>query len=160
MAATVTLSSTVLQTGVGPSDSFVNLLSVANVAPGLFLWIDQEFMKVTSIGLPSNGGTNVNVLRGRGGKGSSRHSSSATVYIGRGDQFYSADPSGAPPAIVLVTPHINTTNGNVWLPQGDDQPSLAGGGTNSYRWWQLLQNIPGYGSLGIRNSTPNPPSSN
>lgn len=162
MSATVTLSSTTLTVGCGPSDTSVVVVSATNIQPGLFLFIEQEFMKVVSTGVTTGGGTVVNVLRGRGGLGSHRHSGGATVYIGRGDQFYNFDPSSTPGAVVLVTPHINVTNGNVWLPQGDDLPALPGvsNTARSVRWWQLQTSVPGFASLGVRSTTQNPSTSN
>jgi hypothetical protein len=159
MPATVTLSTTNLLASANAQDTAVCVASTANITPGLQLFVDQELMKVVSLGLPSRGGTMVNVLRGRGGAGAHRHSNGATVYIGRGDQFYSYDPVGAPGSVVLVSPHINTLNGNIWFAQGDDVPPVMGNTSPSVRWWQLATTTYGNTSLGVATTTQSPTSS-
>lgn len=102
MAATVTLSTTTLSVYVGLMDGQIRVASTSGILPKDRLWIDRELMGVISLG-PS---TLVNVLRGVGGTSASAHSSSAVVTIGRGDQFYSCDPVGAPASSVSVQPYI------------------------------------------------------
>lgn len=162
MAATVTLSTTTLVAPVAPDSTSIVVASTTGISEGLGLFADAELMSVVSIGLPTRGGTAVNVLRGRGGSTSQNHSSGATVYIGRSDQFYSQDPVGAPGAVVLVSPWINVTNGRVWLPQGDELPLSGGpqGQTNTSRWWQQVVTTYGQGDLGIRTATQSPTTSN
>jgi hypothetical protein len=154
------LATTTIKTPVLVSDTAVCVASTTGITPGLGLFVDQELMSVVSLGLPSLGGTNVNVLRGRGGSATQQHSSGATVYIGQQDQFYSAPPVGAPGQSVLVTPYIDVVAGKVYYPQGDELPTYKGNTTYTHRWWQEVTNTPGYGALGIRTTTQTPPTSN
>ncbi len=151
MPATVTLSTTTLAIGIDSGAGEITLASVSGISPDLCLWIDRELMSVNSL-VP---GTNrVKVRRGIGGTAASAHSSSALVTIGRGDQFYSSDPVGAPSSEILVSPYINTTNGSIWYAQGDATPS-----GRTYRWWENVTTTYGYGSLGIRTQESAPTSS-
>lgn len=152
-AATVTLSSTTLKTNCAASDTAVQLTSTTGVTVNnlttLRFWVDRELMTVVSLGL----GTWVNVLRGSDGSIASAHGSSATVYIGRADQFQSSDPVGTPPSPVLVSPWINVLTGTIWLAEGDESGPSAGA-----RFWQIVTNVPGTGSLGVRTTTQTPTS--
>ena len=159
MAATVTLASTTLAAVVNESDTAVNVASTTGISKGIGLFVENELMSVVSVGLPSGNGTMVNVLRGRGATAQRRHSNGATVYIGRPDQFYSTDPVGTPGTVVQVSPYINTTNGTVWFPQGDEVPGSSNTSPQP-RWWQLVTNTPGIGDLGVRTTTQTPTSSN
>ena len=161
MAATTTLSSTTLMAPAEVGDTAVCVASTTGITPGLQLFVDQELMSVVSVGLASLGGTLVNVLRGRGATGTQRHSNGATVWLAQGYQTYSQDPIGAPGEIVEVTPYINTQNGTMWIPQGDDAPSLSGNNTSpSVRWWQQVTPTHGITSLGVRTSSTDPLVSN
>lgn len=151
MPATVTLAQTALLLRIRPEDRAVCVASVTNIAPGLQLWVDQELMGVVSLGLPSTGGTMVNVLRGRAGTASAYHSNGAVVFIGRGDQFYAVDPKGAPIDNIPVSPYINTTNGTMWLAEGDEIPGTT-------RWWQPVTQSYDFGALGVRTTTQVPSS--
>ena len=150
MPASVTLATATLTYGVDPGAGEIVLSSVSGVVVGYRLWIDRELMKVKS--LP--GGTRVKVFRGVDGTAAAPHSSSATVTIGRSDQFYSTDPLGAPAEVVEVSPYINVINGKVWFAQGDALPSgLAN------RWWQEVTTEYGVGALGVRTQESTPTSS-
>ena len=161
MAATVTLATTTLGASLSLTDTIVRLASGTSVTPGLRLFVDQELMTVDRAApSSSNGNSCWIVLRGKGGAGTQQHSSGSTVYIGRADQFYSVDPKGAPSTVVPVSPYINTFNGNVWLPQGDEAPEFPGAGWTPTRWWQLVTFTYGQGALGVRTTTQTPSTSN
>lgn len=161
MAATTTLSTTTLASNCGPGDVAINVASVTNITPGLDLFLDWELMKVVSIGLKSvNGGTMVNVLRGRNSSHCQSHNTASTMYIGRPDQFYEFDPKGAPPVVVLVSPHINVVTGGIWWPQGDEQPNVGPGNLGVNRWWQRQVPTYGVGPLGVGTVTQTPSSGN
>lgn len=151
MPASVTLSTATLTFGIGPGSDEITLSSVSGVNRGTCLWIDRELMRVVSL---ISGSNRVKVARGIGGSSASPHSSSATVTIGRADQFYSVDPVGSPDVVILVSPYINTVNGKVFLAQGD-----ANSASENYRWWQEVTNTYGQGSLGIRTQESAPTSS-
>ena len=121
MPATVTLPTTTLGVGVLDKDTLVSLASTSGVFAGIRLFIDGELMKVVSLDVDPW----VRVIRGVDGTSAAPHPSTATVYIGRGDQFYQNDPVGRPPAAIPVSPYINVINGSVWFAQGDTTPSLS-----------------------------------
>ena len=148
MPATVTLSTTTLQAGVGSGDRQVLVASTSGLTPGVRLFADSELMSVVSLGV-SNW---VNVLRGVDGSAAQHHDSGATITIGRADQFHSTDPTGAPPEAIPVSPYINVINGAVWFAQGD--ANSAG-----KRWWQKQTTTYGTGALGVRTSELSPESS-
>lgn len=150
MPATVTLSTTTLSTPVGTSEKQIEVASTSGLTEGTRLWIDRELMSVVSLGV----GNWVNVRRGVDGTNASAHASTATVYIGRADQFYSSDPVGSPPDAVLVSPYINTRSGEVWFAQGDVLPT-----GQAIRWWQRQTTTYETGPLGIRTTTLDPSSS-
>jgi len=136
----VTLATTTLLVQAVVTDSAVQVASTAGITPGLRLYIDQELMAVVSLGI----GTSVNVLRGVDGTATAAHASSATVTIGRADQFYTQDPIG-PPLIVEVTPWINVVTGTQWTPQGDTTGPNA-----SAQWWAKMETTHAVGALGVR----------
>ena len=150
MPATVTLATATLALPVGPTDGQIKLSSTSGIVPGLFLWLDKELVRVLSLGVSPW----VNVIRGQGGTGGIPHASGVTVYIGRGDQFYSKDPVGRPPDAIHVSPWINTLNGKVWWAQGDPEPPGFG-----ERWWQEEATVYDVGALGVRTKTSTPTSS-
>lgn len=152
MPATVTLSTTTLADSVTSSPNLVKLTSTSGVIPGMRLYVDRELMAVISLDVDPW----VKVQRGVDGTHASRHSSTATVTIGRADQFYTTDPQGASPSEFMVSPHINVLNGNVWLAQGDAAPTA---GAPVYRWWQNVTTTYGVGPLGVRQITQDPTSS-
>lgn len=149
MPATVTLSSTTLLQNVDGGARSVKLESTSGVLPGKRLYCEGELMTVQSLGV----GTNVNVTRGQDGTAGVPHSSTATVYIGAADHFYSKDPSGRPTAAVPVSPYINAINGTIWFAQGDVLPT-----GESYRWWQRVDTTYGVGPLGVRTQELDPTS--
>lgn len=146
MPATVTLSTTTLAANVGAGDRQVKVLSTSGLIPGLRLFCDGELMTVVSLGVDPW----VNVLRGVDGSAAQAHSSGNTIFIGRGDQFYSVDPSGAPPESIPVDPYINVINGSVFYAQGD---------TFGKRWWQKRSTAYEIGALGIPHEVNDPSSS-
>lgn len=150
MPATVTLPSTTLGVGVADKDTLVSLVSTSGVYTGLRLYIDGELMKVVSLDVDPW----VRVIRGVDGTAAAPHPSTATVYVGRGDQFYQSDPTGRPPAAIPVSPYINVINGAVWFAQGDIAPSVS-----ANRWWQKQTAIYTLNPLGIRTATLDPTTS-
>lgn len=150
MPAVVTLSTTTLTNGIGPGTGEIKLASVSGIYPGYCLWIDRELFKVNS--LP--GGTRVKVTRGWEGTAGSDHSSSATVYIGKPEYFYSTDPVGAPPVITQVAPYINVISGRMFYAQGDANPSAQ-----NNRWWEEIETTHSTGALGVRTQESAPTSS-
>lgn len=165
MSATTVLAVSSLLYPVDVFDSFVVLstsasttndvgavtsLTTANyVVKGLGLWMDQELMQVLE-SLSDPVGVRFRVKRGVGGSQAQRHASTATVTIGNMNQFYSHDPKGRPRDVVLVSPWINSSNGKVFLPQGDGSPDIA------IRWWQDVTNTYGIGPLGVRTTVSSP----
>jgi len=147
MPATVTLATATLTYSVTPDAVEVQLSSVSGVDPGDRLWIDRELMKVNSV---VTGTTRVKVNRGVDGTAATRHASSATVTVGRPDQFYTTDPIGSPSMVIPVSPYINALNGKVWMSQGDALPD-----GNAYRWWQEVTQTYGIGALGVRTQVAN-----
>jgi len=147
MPATVTLSTTTLAAPVNSRDGRIKVASTSGLFAGYRLWIDKELMSVVSLDVD----TWVNVKRGVDGTSGSAHSSSATLTIGRADQFYTSDPVGSPPAAVLVSPWINVLSGKVWFAQGDTLPD-----GDSNRWWQEESVTRGVGPLGVRTTTLDP----
>lgn len=145
MAALATLASTTLLYPCDAAASMITLASVANVAPGMFLWAhpNRELFRVVSLG--PTGSTAVNVQRGSEGSTASRHVAAETVFIGRGDQFYQRNPMNLPMPEVLVQPWINTVSGAVFWPVGDD----SGPGAQN-RTWVKATVTPGIGPLGVR----------
>lgn len=147
MPATVTLSTTTLAESVGASDQQVKVASTSGLIPGRQLFVGGELMEVVSLGINPW----VNVLRGRGGTAGMAHDSGMTIYIGRADQFYGADPVGSPPNAIPVSPHINVTTGDVWFARGDTLP-----GEFAKRWWQKQTIAYSTGALGVRIETLDP----
>lgn len=150
MPATVTLATATLTNGIGPGTSEITLSDVSGVFPGYGLFIDSELFKVRE---KVAGTSRVVVSRGQGGTAAANHSSSATVYIGRQDQFYSTDPVGAPDVVIQVSPYINVTNGKIWYSQGDAGPGQVA------RWWEPLITVRDVTSLGVRAEESSPTSS-
>jgi hypothetical protein len=147
MAATTTLASTTLAVVAQPGDREVNLASTSGVTPGLRLFVGGELMEVVRSGV---GNWRV-VKRGVDGTEATLHDSSETVYIGRGDEFHTRDPSGAPAEVIAVSPWINVRNGSVWFAQGDALPS-----PNAKRWWEKQTATHSVGALGVRVETLSP----
>ena len=150
MPATVTLSTTTLAAPVDSRTGRIKVASTSGLFTGYRLWVDKELMSVVSLDVDPW----VNVKRGVDGTSSSAHSSSATLTIGRADQFYTSDPVGIPAAAILVSPYINVLNGKVWFAQGDTLPD-----GNSNRWWQEQTATRDIGPLGIRTTTLDPEAS-
>jgi len=150
MPATVTLSTTTLLVAVGPSDKVVKVGSVSGLTPGTRLYLDGELMQVVSLGIE----TYANVNRGVDGTQALPHDSGATVYVGRGDQFYSQDPTGSPPEAIPVSPYINARNGTFWFAQGGTAPD-----GKAFRWWQKQTIVYGTTSFGVRTTTLDPTAS-
>ena len=150
MAATVTLATTTLTTGLNPSETVICVADLAGIRPGLYLFAGRELMVVRSTG-PS---LCVKVGRGVAGTAATDHSSSEVVTIGTPDQFYQSDPVGRPSEATQVAPWINAKNGKVWYAQGDAQPTGL-----TFRWWQDVTTSYSIGALGIRATDAAPTSS-
>lgn len=148
MPATVTLSSTTLAVEAQASDSSIKVDSTSGLTPGIRLFCEGELMTVVSLGIDPW----VNVRRGVDGTSALYHEPTATIYIGRADQFYAADPVGSPKEVFAVSPYINAVNGAIWFAQGDPVQG-------AYRWWQKQSTTYDFGPLGIRTQTPSPTSS-
>lgn len=150
MPATVTLSSTTLQSPCGPADTQIKVASTSGLVIGTRLFIEGELMAVTGLAVSPW----VNVQRGVDGTTGLPHNTSATIWIGQPSQFYSSDPIGRPNDVILVSPWINVIENRVWFAQGDNMPAGFGN-----RYWQVQSTTYGAGSLGIQTSTQSPTSS-
>jgi hypothetical protein len=146
MAATYTLASTTFATPVGVSDTQVKVASTSGLAAGMRLYADRELMQVVSLGVSSL----VNVRRGVDGTTAQAHGTEVLVYMGTADQFFTHDPQGQPPFPLLVSPHINVSNGLVWFAQGDQL---------SPRYWMPQTVTHSVGPLGVVVTTYSPTSS-
>lgn len=143
--ATVSLATTTFASTVEPSDTQVVLSSTSGVVPGVRLFCDRELMAVERL---TGIGTTVLVRRGVDGTVSSRHATNAPIYIGRADQFYNSDPTGLPPAVLLVYPYINAASGDIWVAEGDE----VGAGNAGRIWSKVTQSIDA-GALGVNQTT-------
>lgn len=150
MPATVTLSTLTLASNVRMGDNRIKVSSTTGLVPGVRLFEGGELMEVVGL-LPDPW---VSVRRGVDGTATVPHNSSATVYIGAANQFYSTDPIGRPNAAVLVSPWINARTNRIWFAQGDSLPTETGN-----RWWQEAVNTYAPGSLGVQTVTTSPTSS-
>jgi len=150
MPATDTLATTTLTVAIGVSEGRLSFASTAGMTPGKRLFIDGEMVTVNRLDVDPW----VLVSRGVDGTEGNPHASGTTVYIGRADQFFQGPPIGAPPAVIPVSPYIDTLNGKVYFAQGD-----AGSSGSASRWWQEQTNVRVSGSLGVRSSTIDPTSS-
>jgi hypothetical protein len=148
--ATVSLSSTTFATTVEPSDTLVNLASTSGIVPGVLLYCDRELLAVDRL---TGIGTQAIVRRGQDGTAATRHATNATVWIGRGDQFYSSTPTGLPPAILPVYPYIDVRTGVIWVAQGDET-----GVGNAGRIWAAVTIAMVPGSLGNAQTVTTTPS--
>lgn len=144
--ATTTLPSTTFSTQAAHSEPQIGISSLTGIVPGLFLYADRELMRIMTIGVKSGINNFITVQRGVAGTVSHMHVAGQKCYIGRGDQFYTFDPKGAPPQEVIVSPHINVNTGDIWVVLGDD-----GGPQSANRWWSKLNVYNTVGSLGVRN---------
>lgn len=135
------LATTTLSVEVLPSDALIQVASTSGMTPGVRLFHGQELMAVIRLGIR----TQVYVQRGVDGTRTTAHPSSATLHIGRADEFYDSDPIGPPSGGVPVTPWINVRTGDQWTPQGDD--------TGLNRWWAKTDFTHGVGALGVRQTT-------
>lgn len=151
--ATETLSTTTLVASMGASGRHLTLNSLAGIVAGqTFLYIDKELAKVELV--TASGVANVVLVkRGVDGTASTPHANGATVYIGRGDQFYMTDPIGAPQNPIRVSPYINVLTGVLWGVTGDEE-----GPGSAARFWSPVTNMPGAGPLGVRSLTVTTPS--
>lgn len=153
MPATVTLGSTTLAAAVMADDDRVKLVSVSDVRPGLCLYLQDAAGRGELTTVLSVADVFVKVIRGVGGTKASAHAPALTVWIGRPDQFFMTDPSGAPPDAVPVSPYINTKTGDVFFAQGDSVP-VQGTTVVAARWWQKQDTTFDQGALGVRTATP------
>lgn len=150
MQATVSLATTALAADVGAGDTLWTLTSTSGVTPGVRLFVGRELVAVDRL---TGIGTQVIVRRGIDGSLATPHVTADTVYIGRGDQFYSVDPFGQPPNPIAVYPYINVVTGTLWGVQGDD----VGAGAAA-RTWAPITTTQSIGALGVRVNTTTVPS--
>ena len=153
MPATVTLSTTTLQESVSATAKQIKVASTSGLTDGMRLYIDRELMLYVSSGVSAGNYTQVNVRRGVDGTTATPHSSTATITIGRGDQFYDSDPTGAPGETIPVSPYINLINGKVWFARGSVGPG------ETVRWWQEQTTTYSVGPLGVLISSSDPTAS-
>lgn len=146
MPASNPLATTTFLTPVGKSDTQVRVASTSGLRAGMRLFADRECMQVVSLGVS----TLVNVRRGVDSTSADVHGTDVLVYIGTPDQFFTYDPQGQPPNALMVSPHINLTNGLVWFAQGDDASS---------RYWTPQTVTRAVGPLGVVTVTYSPTSS-
>lgn len=149
MQSTFTLATTTFAAAVTALDTQVNLASTSGIVPGVFLFANRESMQVQYL---TGVGNFAKVLRGRDGTETRAHGTGETIYLAQGYQLFQSDPQGLPPAATLVNPHINVTNGIVWVVQGDDE----GPGTQA-RSWQPVTSTQTPGALGVRVTTTTTP---
>ena len=147
---TVTLTQTTLAAAVDAVSTTVRVASCTNIPnPSgggdnqTILMVNNEAMTVTAVSpdIPAtpSGAGQVSVVRGTNGTRAKAHVSGSTVLLGRPNQFFTTDPSGAVTAAdVDVTPRVNVPTSNQWLAPVD-------------RW------IPGMGNPG-NSGTPTPTS--
>ena len=146
MPASNPLATTTFAAPVGKSDAQVKVASTSGLAAGMRLFADRECMQVVSLGVS----TLVNVRRGVDGTSADTHGTDVLVYVGKPDQFFTYDPQGQPPLALMVSPHINVTNGLVWFAQGDE---------GSSRYWTPQTVTRTVGPLGVVSVTYSPTSS-
>lgn len=144
MPATTTLSSTTLAANASAFERSVKVADTSGLTTGIYLYVNGELMQV--VGLD---GSHARVLRGVGGTTARAQRTGDTVYIGRGDQFYSRDPKGRPEDAIEVSPWINAADGSVWFAQG----------FGADRRWEKQLATYGAGSLGVATVTLSPTSS-
>lgn len=147
MPATVTLATTTLSEAVSASAGQIKVASTSGLTPGTRLFLDGELLSVVSLSVDPW----VNVIRGVDGTGGLSHVAPSTIYIGRGDQFQSRNPTGRPPDAIPVSPWINVTNGTVWFAVGDTSANQTGD-----RWWQQQTTTYSTGPLGYPVKTLDP----
>jgi len=153
MQSVTTLASTTFASDVGANDTQVNLTSTSGIYPGVCLFANREQMVVVRI----NPVGSVSVRRGTEGTVTMSHRAGvATVYIGRGDQFYVQDPNGNPADAPYVQPYINIVTGTLWMVQGDDP--LGNNQYSSIRRWAPVTTTQTVGPLGVRVDTVTTPS--
>jgi hypothetical protein len=124
---TITLTQTTLAAAVDSVSNTIRLASCTNVPnPGgggdnqTILMVNNEAMTVTAVSpdvpaTPSGAGQ-VSVVRGTNGTRAKAHVSGSEVLLGRPNQFYTTDPSGAVASTdVDVTPRINVPTSNQWV---------------------------------------------
>lgn len=116
----IQLTQTTLLAAVDRTSNTIRVASTTNITvangggTATYLMINNEFMWVTK--QPVVGGLQVDVVRGMGGTRANQHANGSTVLIGRPNQFYFVDPSGAVTiANIDVLPRINVPTSNQWL---------------------------------------------
>lgn len=107
---------------------FINVRSATGFVVGYGVYIDREFMVVTSIV-----GTVIGVMRGQGGTRATPHIKGTKVYVAPKNYFTTYDRNGAGTyANEQAQPYINITNGNTWMVVGGlwVKGNTYGGSTN------------------------------
>lgn len=110
--AVTALSSTTLAAAVTDVNaSSISVTSATGFTVGYGLYVDREYMVITSIS-----GTRIGVARGWGGTVAKTHLNAATVIVGPAAAFQTVDQSGScVVANQLYSVLINISNGNIWL---------------------------------------------
>jgi hypothetical protein len=106
---TTTLGAAVTST----SATTIRVASITGITANTGLWIDQEFMTVTST--PVTGTLNVTVFRGAAGTKAALHANGVLVTLGPQFAFQATDPpwGACVRAQQQYLPWINVSNGNM-----------------------------------------------
>lgn len=110
------------------TERFINVKSATGFVVGYGVYVDREYMVVTSIV-----GTVIGVRRGAWGTRATPHVKGATVYVAPPTYFTAYDRFGAGTAAnEAVQPYINILTGNVWSVVGGKwiNGNTYGGSTN------------------------------
>jgi len=114
-----------------PGERVIQVKSATGFVAGYGLYIDREYMKITSVT-----GTLIGVRRGAQGTRATPHLLGATVQVAPPNYFTTFDRAGVGTAAnELVQPYINIVNGNAW--------SVVGG------VWQLDNEFGGSTNYGL-----------
>lgn len=115
-----TLTQTTLLSAVDETSNTIRVASISNilVANGggieTYMMINNEFFWVSK--QPAVGTLQVDVVRGMQGTRANKHLSGSVVLIGRPNQFFFVDPSGAvDPNDIDVLPRVNVPSSNQWI---------------------------------------------
>jgi hypothetical protein len=109
-----TLTETTLAAAVDDSSNIIQVASATGITTSpnttaTMLFVDRELITVLAVN-----GTEVTVARGANGTPAAGHASGAVVLAGNPKFFIDHDPQGTT-SNALVTPLVNTSNGQQWL---------------------------------------------
>ena len=113
VSAQTILSTTTLGAAVTNNATTIRVAAITGITANTGLWVDQEFMTVTST--PAVGTLTVNVFRGAAGTKAAAHASGVTVTLGPQFAFQSTDPpwGACTRSQQQYLPWINVSNGNM-----------------------------------------------